>query len=73
MSMKIKITCSELADAINAHLARKFESKTNKGPYVSAIEFEYEHKQVSVPEFATITLSLEPEYGKTGLYKGWGK
>ena len=72
---KIEITSSELAGAINDHLARKFGSKANHGPYVAAIEFEYKHKQVSVPESVKITLTLA-DYGKTGLYdmqEGWGK
>ena len=63
---KIEITSSELAFAINEHLARKFESKPNKGPYVAAIEFMFEHKPVSVPESVKITLTVA-DCGKTGL------
>ena len=69
--MEIKITCSELAYAINKHLAHKFQSKINRGVHVSAIEFEHEQQKVSIPEFATITLTPEKEVGQTGLYKGW--
>ena len=72
---KVEITSSELAHAVNQHLARKFGSKANHGPYVSAIEFEYKHKQVSVPESVKITLTLA-DHGSTGLYdmhEGWEK
>mgnify|MGYP003141441103 CR=1 FL=1 len=80
--MKIEISCSELAHAINKHLQDKFQSKVNKGPFVKGIYVEHEYiaengkwakDEMQVGEDAIISLILEDRCGKTGLYGGFGK